>query len=70
VLPELAAIESLVTPQEKFAIGKNAAYLHCAAGILKSKAAESLLYRAGRLATCRNWATVLKLQALTNKSDA
>src|SRR6185436_9545500 len=37
----LAAIESLVVPPEQFAIGKNAAYLFCAAGILESKAGEA-----------------------------
>ena len=60
----LAAIESLVVPPERFAIGKHAAYLLCARGILESKAGVALLGKAGRTATTRNWATVLKLQAL------
>jgi uncharacterized protein (DUF1697 family) len=65
-LSSLAAIKSLVVPPEKFAVGKNAAYLLCAAGILESKAGETLL-KAGKSATTRNWATVLKLQALANE---
>jgi len=71
-LSRLAAIESLVVPPERFAIGKKAAYLLCATGILESKAGEALLGKAGKLATTtsRNWATVLKLQALARGSDA
>ena len=46
------------------AIGTETAYLFCAAGILQSKAGEALLGKAGQMATTRNWATVLKLQAL------
>jgi uncharacterized protein (DUF1697 family) len=63
-LAGLAAIERLIAPPEQFAIGSHAAYLYCAAGILQSEAGEALLGKAGRLATTRNWATVLKLQAL------
>jgi hypothetical protein len=60
----LSSIEPLVRAPEKFVIGKNAAYLYCAAGILESKAGEALLGRAGSVATTRNWATTLKLNAL------
>ena len=42
-LGELAAIEPLIKPPERFVIGKHAAYLYCADGILKSKAGEALL---------------------------
>lgn len=66
-LAELAAIASLVTPLERFAIGRHAAYLHCADGILKSKAGEALLGKVGRRATTRNLATTLKLHALAEK---
>jgi uncharacterized protein (DUF1697 family) len=65
-LPGLAAIAPLVVPAEQFAIGEQAAYLLCAAGILESKAGEALLGKAGRAATTRNWATVLKLQAMAS----
>ena len=69
-LAGLAAVGALVVPPEQFAIGKNAAYLLCAAGILESKAGKALLGKAGRSATTRNWATVLKLQALANEIEA
>ena len=63
-LSSLAAVKSLVVAPERYAIGKKAAYLLCARGILESKAGVALLGKAGRSATTRNWATVLKLQAL------
>lgn len=66
----LAAIRSRVEPPEQFVIGRHAAYLFCAGGILESKAGASLLGKAGRAATTRNWATTLKLLALANKADA
>ncbi len=69
-LSSLAAIEPLVVTPEQFSVGKNAAYLLCATSILESKAWEALLGKAGKSATTRNWATVLKLQALVNEADA
>lgn len=60
----LAAVQPLLAAGERFALGKHAAYLHCANGILESKAGEALLGKAGRHATTRNWATVQKLAAL------
>ena len=66
-LSSLTAIQSLVTPPERFAVGKNAAYLLCPAGILQSKAWAALLGKVGKTATTRNWATVLKLQALVRE---
>jgi uncharacterized protein (DUF1697 family) len=69
-MSSLAVIESLVVPPEQFAAGKNAAYLFCAAGILESKAGAALLGKAGKSATSRNWATVLKLHALASERDA
>ena len=47
--------------------GKDAAYLLCARGILESNAGEALLGKLGKSATSRNWATVLKLQALASQ---
>jgi len=70
VLLSVAGIESLVVPPEQFLVGKGAAYLHCASGILESKAGEALLGKVGKAATTRNWATVLKLQALASEPDA
>ena len=68
LLAGLEGIETLATPPEKFEVGKNAAYLFCPKGILESKAGAALLGKAGKTITTRNWATVLKLQALANKS--
>ena len=69
-LSGLGAVESLVVLPEQFLLGKNAAYLHCATGILESKAGKALLGKAGRSVTTRNWATILKLQALAGEPDA
>jgi len=68
-LSSVAAIEALVVRPERFAVGKRAAYLLCANGILESKAGEALLGKAGKSATTRNWATVLKLNALASEPD-
>ena len=68
-LSGLAAIETFIAPPEQFLVGAGAAYLHCAAGILESKAGEALLGKSGRVATTRNWATVLKLHALVCETD-
>jgi uncharacterized protein (DUF1697 family) len=70
MLSAMSAIEPHVVAPEQFHIGTRAAYLHCASGILESKAAEALLGKAGKAATTRNWATVLKLRALVDKIDA
>jgi uncharacterized protein (DUF1697 family) len=60
----LSVLVPLVVPPEEFAIGPHAAYLHCASGVLESKAGAALLGKVGRAVTTRNWATTLKLQAL------
>ena len=65
-LAALDAIRPLLAKGEQLAIGAKAAYLLCANGILDSRAGEALLGKAGRGATTRNWATVLKLQALAS----
>jgi len=64
VLEALAPVGPLVTKREGWHIGHDAAYLHCADGILESKAGAALLGKHGPAATSRNWATVLKLAAL------
>ena len=66
----LTAIEPLIAPPEEFAVGKSAAYLLCARGILDSEAGAALLGKAGKSATTRNWATTLKLQALVSEGNA
>lgn len=63
-LASLAKVEALVEPPERFAIGRHCAYLLCGRGILGSRAAAALLGKVGPSVTTRNWATVLKLQAL------
>jgi uncharacterized protein (DUF1697 family) len=68
MLSVLGSLQSLVVPPEQFAVGKRAAYLLCATGILESKAAVALLGKTGRSATSRNMATVLKLEALAKNS--
>jgi uncharacterized protein (DUF1697 family) len=66
----LSPIEQLVAVPEQFIAGKDAAYLLCANGILESKAAKALLGKTGKeTTTTRNWATVLKLQALANENN-
>ena len=65
-LASLAALAPLAKAPERFHLGERAAYLWCADGILASKAATALLGKAGREATTRNWATVLKIRDLLN----
>jgi uncharacterized protein (DUF1697 family) len=67
MLTGLSAIEPLVASGETFLVGKHAAYLHCAAGILESRAGKALLGKAGKFVTTRNLATTLKLHALAGK---
>lgn len=64
-LPTLAALQPLVMPSEQFLVGPHAAYLHCTTGLLQSKAGAALVGKAGPAVTTRNWATVLKLHALS-----
>ena len=45
-------------------VGKHAAYLWCANGILDSKAAVALLRKLEETGTTRNWATLSKIHAL------
>jgi uncharacterized protein (DUF1697 family) len=49
---------------EQVHVGKHAAYLWCANGILESKAAVSLLASLADIGTTRNWATLGKIHAL------
>lgn len=66
-LAGLAMIGPLVEAPERFEVGKHAAYLHCSTGILESRAGAALLGKLGKAATTRNWATVLKLQAMAHE---
>src|SRR5262249_33822938 len=49
---------------ERLQVGKHAAYLWCANGILESKAASGLLKGLEGAGTTRNWATLTKIHAL------
>jgi uncharacterized protein (DUF1697 family) len=65
--PSLAALTSLASlacPSDKLLVGKHAAYVWCADGLLESKVAVAMLSGLGASGTTRNWATVAKLQAL------
>jgi uncharacterized protein (DUF1697 family) len=69
-LAGLASLDAVVRPPEQFVVGQSAAYLHCPSGILESAAGKALLARSGEGVTSRNWATVLKLQALVQATSA
>ena len=68
-IASVSVIASLVSEREKFLVGRHAAYLYCADGILQSKAGAALLGKAGKHATTRNLATTLKLCELANAAD-
>ncbi|MGE4049447.1 MAG: DUF1697 domain-containing protein [Piscinibacter sp.] len=70
-LQELSSLQSLLQPPgERLAVTEQAAYLHCAGGLLESKAGEAILGRGGRSITTRNWGTTLKLASLLTGSAA
>ena len=63
----LAAVKKLANQSwgnEKLHVGKHAAYLWCADGILESKAIGPLLKGLEGTGTTRNWATLNKIHAL------
>lgn len=66
-MASLAPLSALVSAPDRLQLEAQAAYLHCAGGILESKAADALLGKLGKAVTTRNWATVLKLQALAGQ---
>lgn len=49
---------------EAFGLGKRASYLWCPDGIIESRVAKAVDKAMGDGVTARNWATMLKLQAL------
>jgi uncharacterized protein (DUF1697 family) len=63
-LQSLASLVPLAVEPERFIVTGEAAYLRCPAGVLESKVGAAILGNAGRAVTTRNWATVLKLEAL------
>ena len=66
----LGPLAAVVRAPERLLIGKHAAYLWCAHGILESAAGKALLGKVGGSSTTRNWATVIKISALLNQSAA
>ncbi len=54
---------------DAIAVGSKAAYLWCANGVIESKLVQAFSRVTGEAATTRNWATVLKLQALAATSQ-
>jgi uncharacterized protein (DUF1697 family) len=63
----LAGIQALAREKwgdERIQVGKHAAYLWCANGILESKAAPALLKGLADAGTTRNWATLNRIHAL------
>jgi uncharacterized protein (DUF1697 family) len=67
VLTEARALLERSWKPDAIAIGRKAAYLWCAKGIIKSELMKAFSRLTGDGATTRNWATVLKLQAMTGR---
>jgi uncharacterized protein (DUF1697 family) len=63
-LKALSPLIDLAQAPERLVITRQAAYLYCPRGLLKSKVGEAMLGKTGRAVTTRNWATALKLDAL------
>ena len=63
-LRDLSPLLPLAGERERLIITREAAYLHCPAGLLASQVGAAMLGKAGKGVTTRNWATVLKIGAL------
>ena len=63
-LAKLKALAHADWDAEAVHLGKQAAYIWCANGILDSKVAVPLLKELAQTGTTRNWATLEKIQAL------
>jgi len=61
----LAPVQQQTWDEETFAVGTRVAYMWCPAGVLASRLPEAVGKALGDAVTTRNWATVLKLHALT-----
>jgi len=66
-LAGLKALARAAWGDERIHIGKHAAYVWCANGILESEALEALLKGLLGTGTTRNWATLNKIHALMKK---
>ena len=65
----LKSLEKKSWRPEALAIGKRAVYQWCPDGILASKLAQAIGRELGDAATARNWATMMKLDAIANESE-
>jgi uncharacterized protein (DUF1697 family) len=63
-LAKVAPLADAAWGEERLHVGKHAAYLWCANGILESKAAVALLKQLDETGTTRNWATLNKINDL------
>jgi uncharacterized protein (DUF1697 family) len=63
-LESVEALAGAAWGDDRIHVGKHAAYLWCANGILESKAVESLLKGLKGTGTTRNWATLNKIHAV------
>ena len=64
----LAPLTKQQWDSDVLAIGTRVVYVWCASGILESRLTEAIARALGDAGTARNWATVLKLHALTSES--
>ena len=65
-LAALKALEASDWAPEAFAVGRHAAWLWCAGGIIESRVAKAVGKVLKERGTARNWATVVKLQAMVD----
>jgi uncharacterized protein (DUF1697 family) len=63
-LLELEFLTEIESGADEIRIGTHAAYVWCANGILESKLAALLLKRLATTGTTRNWASIVKIDAM------
>jgi uncharacterized protein (DUF1697 family) len=68
-LTKVKALARAAWGAEKLHVGKHAAYLWCANGILESKVAVALLKGLEDTGTTRNWGTLNKIHALLSEVE-
>ena len=66
-LKPVEALANVAWGDERIHVGKHAAYLWCANGILESEALDALLKGLKGTGTTRNWTTLNKIHALMDK---
>jgi len=66
---KLAHMEKLDWGRDALSVGRHAAYLWCAEGLIASKLNAAVNKALGEAVTSRNWATILKLQEMLQKSS-